>query len=189
MKLIVGLGNPGPKYERTRHNAGWRAVRALHTLHIEDLDGWKRKFDGELAEGRIGGEKVALMLPGTFMNASGDAVIQAAQFWQVDPSDVLLVYDDLDIPLGNIRIRAGGSAGGHNGVKSVLERLGTQDIPRVRIGIGTERAALVPAEDYVLERFSPEEETLLATAIDTAVKAAEAVIKGGVEAASNLYGK
>ncbi len=189
MKLIVGLGNPGPKYERTRHNAGWRAVRALHTLHIEELDGWKAKFGAEMAEGRIGGEKVALMLPQTFMNASGDAVIQAAQFWQTDPADVILVYDDLDIPLGNIRIRAGGSAGGHNGVKSVLERLGTQDIARVRIGIGTERSAIVPAEDYVLERFSPDEETALAGAIDAAVKAVEAMVAEGVEAASNAYGK
>ncbi len=189
MKLIVGLGNPGAKYERTRHNAGWRAVRALHTLHIEDIDGWKTKFGAEMAEGRLGGEKAALMLPQTFMNASGDAVIQAVQFWQVAPADVLLVYDDLDIPLGNIRIRANGSAGGHNGVKSVLERLGTQDVPRVRIGIGTERAKVVPAEDYVLERFSPDEETELAKAIDAAVKAVETVLAEGVEAASNLYGK
>jgi len=189
MKLIVGLGNPGPKYEHTRHNAGWRAVRAFHTLHIEQLDGWKRKFDAEMAEGRIGDEKVALMLPQTFMNLSGDAVIQAVQFWHVDPADVVLVYDELDIPLGNIRIRASGSAGGHNGVKSVLERLGTQEVPRIRIGIGTERSAIVPAEDYVLERFSPDEEAEIAKAEDAAVKALESILTEGVEKAANAYGK
>jgi PTH1 family peptidyl-tRNA hydrolase len=189
MKLIVGLGNPGAKYERTRHNAGFRAVRAFHTLHIEELDGWKRKFDAEIAEGRIGEEKVALLLPQTFMNLSGDAVIQAVQFWRIAPTDIILVYDELDIPLGNIRIRAGGSAGGHNGVKSVLERLSTQEIPRIRIGIGTERAKTVPAEDYVLERFSPDEETTLAAAITSATKALDTLLTDGVEAAGRLYGK
>lgn len=189
MKLIVGLGNPGAKYERTRHNTGFRAVRAFHTLHIESFDGWKRKFDAEVAEGRLADEKVVLLLPQTFMNLSGDAVIQAVQFWQVPPKDVVLVYDELDIPLGNIRIRPGGSAGGHNGVRSVLERLSTQEVPRIRIGIGTERAETVPAEDYVLERFSPDEETTLAGAIETAVKALETLLQEGIEAAGNLYGK
>lgn len=189
MKLIVGLGNPGPKYERTRHNAGFRAVRAFHTVHIEELDGWKGKFNAEVSEGRIGAEKVALLLPQTFMNLSGDAVIQAAQFWHVDPKDVVLVYDELDIPLGNVRIRPGGSAGGHNGVKSVLERLGTQDVPRIRIGIGTERAAKVPAEDYVLERFNAEEEALLEPAVETAVKAIETYLAEGIEKAATQYGK
>lgn len=189
MKLVVGLGNPGPKYDRTRHNAGFRAARAFHTLHIEELDGWKRKFDAEVSEGRIGEEKVVLLLPQTFMNLSGDAVIQATQFWRVEPKDVVLVYDELDIPLGNVRIRPGGSAGGHNGVRSVLERLGTQDVPRIRIGIGTERAAKVPAEDYVLERFSAEEEALLAPAIDTAVRAIETALAEGIERAASTYGK
>ena len=189
MKLIVGLGNPGAKYERTRHNAGFRTVRAFHTLHIEAFDGWKRKFDAEIAEGRIGDGKVALMMPQTFMNLSGDAVIQAAHFWQIAPADIIVVYDELDIPLGNIRIRTGGSAGGHNGVKSVLERLATQDVPRIRIGIGTERAETVPAEDFVLERFSPDEETKVAAAIETAAKALDAMLSEGVDAASRLYGK
>ncbi|HTM68709.1 MAG TPA: aminoacyl-tRNA hydrolase [Candidatus Binatia bacterium] len=189
MKLIVGLGNPGPKYERTRHNAGFRAVRAFHTLHIEELDGWKGKFSAELSEGRVSEEKIALLLPQTFMNLSGDAVIQAVQFWHIEPKDVVLVYDELDIPLGNVRIRPGGSAGGHNGVKSVLERLGTQDVPRIRIGIGTERAATVPAEDYVLERFNEEEEQAIAGAIDTAAKAIETFIAEGIEKAATTYGK
>lgn len=189
MKLVVGLGNPGAKYDRTRHNAGFRAVRAFHTLHMDAFDGWKGKFDAEMAEGRIDGEKIALMLPQTFMNLSGDAVIQAVQFWHIDPKDVLLVYDELDIPLGNVRIRAAGSAGGHNGVKSVLERLGTQDVPRIRIGIGTERSKTVPAEDYVLERFSPDEEAALAPAMDAATKAISTALAQGIDAASNLYGK
>ena len=156
---------------------------------MDAFDGWKTKFDAEMAEGRVNGEKVALMLPQTYMNLSGDAVIQAAQFWHIDPKDVLIVYDELDIPLGNIRIRASGSAGGHNGVKSILERLATQDVPRIRIGIGTERAKTVPAEDYVLERFSAEEEAALAPVMDTATKAIGTAIADGIDAAANLYGK
>jgi PTH1 family peptidyl-tRNA hydrolase len=189
MKLLIGLGNPGATYERTRHNAGFRAVRAFRAMHAEDFDGWKNKFDAQISEGRIGTEKIALMLPQTFMNLSGDAVIQAAQFWKIAPADVIIIYDDLDVPLGNIRIRAGGSAGGHNGMKSVIERLGTQDFPRVRIGIGTERAKTVPAEDFVLERFSPDEEVQIEKTIEAAAKAVEVIIKEGIDIASNLYGK
>ncbi len=189
MKLIVGLGNPGAQYERTRHNAGFRAVRAFHTLHVDAFDGWKRKFEAEVSEGRIGNEKVALMLPQTFMNLSGDAVAHAVGFWKIAPADVIVVYDELDIPLGNIRIRTSGSAGGHNGIKSVIERLGTPDVPRIRIGIGTERAKLVPSEDFVLEKFSQDEEIDLGKAIENAVKALHVTLTEGIEAASNLYGK
>ncbi len=177
MHLIVGLGNPGSQYERTRHNAGFRAVRAFHTLHIEELDGWREKFNAEVAEGNIHGEKTVLFLPQTFMNNSGDAVIQAVHFWHVEPANVIMVYDDLDIPLGSIRLRSGGSAGGHNGVKSVLERLGTQEIPRVRIGIGTERAKTVPSEDYVLEKFGPDEEMEIEKAIKNAAEAIDAILQ------------
>jgi PTH1 family peptidyl-tRNA hydrolase len=189
MKLIVGLGNPGAQYEKTRHNAGFRAVRAFHTLHVDGFDGWKRKFDAEISEGRIGSEKVVLMLPQTFMNLSGDAVAVAAGFWKLSPADVIVVYDELDIPLGNIRIRTSGSAGGHNGIKHIIARLGTQDIARIRIGIGTERAKTVPAEDFVLEKFSSDEEGELKAALENAVKALDTTLAEGIEKAANAYGK
>lgn len=189
MKIIVGLGNVGAKYERTRHNAGFRAVRAFHTLHAADFGGWSKKFNAEISEGRVGNEKVVLMLPQTYMNLSGDALAPAVGFWHVEPKDVVVVYDELAIPLGTIRIRASGSAGGHNGIKSVIERLGTQDVPRIRIGIGTERGAQMASEDFVLGKFMPEEEELLAPALQNAVAALETWIAEGLDAASNKYGK
>lgn len=187
MKLIVGLGNPGKEYERTRHNAGFRAVRAYHAAHAAEFDGWKKKFDAEISEGRIGGEKIALLLPQTFMNLSGDAVAQAAEFWKIAAADVVLVYDELDIPVGALRVRPGGSAGGHNGVKSVIERLGTDTFARIRIGIKGAMAGRVPAEKYVLEPFATDEETAISGAIKNAVAAIDAVITRGVDAAMNDY--
>lgn len=187
MKLIVGLGNPGKEYEHTRHNAGFRAVRAFHTLHIEDFDGWKEKFNAQVAEGRVGGEKTVLLLPQTYMNESGDAVAQAVAFWHVEPKDVVLVYDELDIPVGSVRIRPDGSAGGHNGVKSVLGRLGTQDVARIRIGIKGAHAEGVPAEDYVLGKFTAEEETLVGQAIGKTAEALDVLLAEGIEAAMNRY--
>jgi len=188
MKLIVGLGNPGTQYVKTRHNAGFMAVRAFHGMHSEEFGGWVKKYDAEISEGRAGGQKVVLMMPQTFMNLSGDAVAQAVAFWKIAPADVLMAYDEADIPLGDIRIRATGSAAGHNGVKSMLVRLGTKDVQRIRIGIKTERAALLPIEDYVLEKFSPEEEKLLAPAIERAAQAMDLWLTDGVEAAQAKYG-
>ena len=187
MKLVVGLGNPGKKYERTRHNAGWRAVRAFHTMRLEAFDGWKEKFSADVSEGTIGGNKVVLMLPKTFMNDSGDAVAQAVSFWKIAPADVIIVYDDLDIPLGSIRIRKNGSAGGHNGVKSVLERLGTEEAPRIRIGIGTEKAKLVPSETYVLEPFGKDEGPEIEKALRSAAEALGVMLTDGLDAAMNAY--
>ncbi|MBI4457818.1 aminoacyl-tRNA hydrolase [Candidatus Uhrbacteria bacterium] len=185
MKLIVGLGNPGKEYAKTRHNAGIRAVRAFHTLQADVFDGWKEKFSAEISAGVVGGEKVALMFPQTFMNSSGDAVIQAAQFWKIAPADIVVVYDDFDLPLGSIRILPKGGPGGHNGIDSVLTRLGTKDVPRVRIGVrgpGTEK---IITEKYVLERFSDEEEKILAEALKKAAEAIGLILKEGIEAAMN----
>lgn len=187
MKLIVGLGNPGKKYERTRHNAGFRAVRALHTMKADAFDGWKAKFDAEISEGRLGGEKVVLMLPQTFMNNSGDAVIQAAQFWKITPADVLVVSDELNLPLGTLRLLARGTAGGHNGLKSVLERLGTEDVPRLRLGIGTEKTPAVPSETFVLEPFTEEEEKIMGQSLRRAAEAIETVVTQGLIAAQNSF--
>lgn len=189
MKLIVGLGNPGKQYERTRHNAGFRGVLAFREMHGRVFGGWTTRYEAELSEGRPEREKIILMLPQTYMNLSGDAVGEAVAFWKLTPADVLMVYDEADIPLGNVRIRANGSAGGHNGVKSILERLGTQEVARIRIGIGTERAELVPIEDYVLEKFSADEEKVLAPALETTAKAIDAWLNEGLEAAQQKYGK
>jgi PTH1 family peptidyl-tRNA hydrolase len=189
MKLIVGLGNVGAKYEKTRHNAGFRAVRAFHTLHAAEFGGWTKKFNAEISEGRIGDEKVALLLPLTYMNLSGDAVGVAAGFWHVEAKDIIVVYDELDVPLGNIRIRATGSAGGHNGIKSIIERLGTPDVPRIRIGIGTERAKLMPSEDFVLGKFMPEEEEVLGGVLEKTVQALDEALRAGLDSAANKFGK
>ena len=189
MKLIVGLGNPGSKYERTRHNAGFRAVQAFASAHDVKSSDWKKKFDSEIAEVRIGREKIVLMLPQTFMNDSGAAVGPAAKFWKVSPEDVLCVYDDVDIPLGKIRIRADGSAGGHNGVKSLIAHLGTQAFPRIRIGVGTERSKDMPSEEWVLGKFSKDEEAPLKDAIAVTVQALDEWLADGLASAQNKYGK
>ncbi|MEY4723290.1 MAG: hypothetical protein RLZZ324_803 [Candidatus Parcubacteria bacterium] len=187
MKLIVGLGNPGKTYERTRHNAGFRAVRAFAEAHEDAFPQWKKKFGAEINEGRVGSEKVVLMLPQTFMNLSGDAVAEAALFWKVALEDIMICYDDVDVKLGKIRIRAEGSAGGHNGIKSLIERLGTQTFPRIRLGVGTERSREMASEDWVLGKFMKEEEPLLAEAVGATVTALETWLSDGLLAAQNGY--
>lgn len=190
MKLIVGLGNPDAKYERTRHNAGFRAVLAFATAHGVGARDWKSgKFDSLIAETRVGREKVVLMLPQTFMNESGRAAGPAAKFWKAAPEDVMCVYDDVDIPLGRIRIRADGSAGGHNGVKSLIAHLGTQAFPRIRVGVGTELSKGMKSEDWVLGKFTKAEEGLLGEAIDAAIAALDEWIAEGLVSAQNKYGK
>lgn len=148
MALIVGLGNPGKQYENTRHNAGFMVVDAL-----ADELGWKwsKKFlmGALVAEGNINGKKTILAKPQTFMNRSGQAVGKLAKKYKVDPADIVVVYDDADIELGDLRWRDAGSAGGHNGMKSIIHILGTQDFPRLRVGIGRPPEH-VSLEDYVL---------------------------------------
>lgn len=187
MKLIVGLGNPGPKYEKTRHNAGARAVRAFHTLRVSDFDGWKEKFQGLVSEGRVGGEKVALLLPQTYMNESGRSVREAVDFWKVAPIDIIVVSDDIDLPLGKLRIRTDGSTGGHKGLASVFEMMGTEDVARVRIGVGNGMLEKMPSEKFVLERFGNEEEETLAEILKRAAEALDAMLSEGNEAAMNRF--
>jgi PTH1 family peptidyl-tRNA hydrolase len=187
MKLIVGLGNPGTKYDKTRHNAGFRVVRAFHTLYATEFDGWKDKFSGLVSEGRIGEKKIALLLPQTFMNLSGQAVREAVDFWKLEPTDILVVNDDFSLSIGKIRVRRDGSAGGHNGLKSIFERLATESIPRLKFGIGNEMLEKIPAEKFVLEHFSKEDETILASTIPPATDALSLIITEGLEAAMNRY--
>lgn len=185
MRIIVGLGNPGKDHERTRHNAGFRAVEAFRERRGDAFDGWKKKFDGLISTGRIGDEKVALLLPQTFMNRSGVAVQMAASFWKATPKDVIVVVDDFMLPLGQLRLRAGGSAGGHNGLTSVIRQLGTQAFPRLRIGIGSPRMDTVPKEDFVLERFNEDEERELETVFDKAVRTLDLALEQDLDAAMN----
>jgi PTH1 family peptidyl-tRNA hydrolase len=186
VKLIVGLGNPGPRYRFTRHNVGFRVLEAVAARAGIALGG--RRFGGRFGEGALAGEPVGLLAPETFMNRSGTAVAEAlASLPVADPArDLLVVFDDADLPLARLRLRASGSSGGHNGLADVLMQLGSEDVPRLRFGIG--RSAL-PRDtvDFVLEPFAPGEEELLAQALPRAADAVASFVAEGVAAAMNRF--
>ena len=182
--LIAGLGNPGLKYRKTRHNAGFMAAE-----EIADRLGarfCKKKFSGAVAEGAADGQKVILLKPHTYMNLSGDAVLEAAQFYKIPPERIVVVYDDVDVAPGRGRVRAAGSAGSHNGMRSILARLGTQGFPRVRIGIGRQPQGWALA-DYVLAKMNAQELAALSQGVDYAAAAALAIVTDGVERAQQLF--
>lgn len=186
MYLIAGLGNPGREYENTRHNSGFMTVdRLAEKLGCEVT---ARKFQGFAGSGMIGGEKVILLKPQTYMNASGESIRPAADFYKLEPERVIVIYDDISLDVGSIRIRAKGSAGGHNGMKSIIAHLGTENFPRIRVGIGAKPERMDLA-DYVLSRFARDEQEALAEAVDAAADAAELMITQGVQAAMNRYNK
>ncbi|GIW03611.1 MAG: peptidyl-tRNA hydrolase [Thermomicrobiales bacterium] len=180
MKIVVGLGNPGREYAETRHNIGFMVVDRL--ARLAGAAGWKRRFQSELCEVVIDGERLVLAKPQTYMNLSGHAVRQIAQWYRVPVSDLLIIYDDLDLPFGVLRMRARGSAGGHRGLASIIEQLGTQEIPRLRIGIGRGPGE---ATAHVLSRFSPEEAARLPLILDRAVEAVRLWLTAGITAAMN----
>lgn len=170
MKFIVGLGNPGKKYKKTRHNVGFEAVEELASLW--QLSWKKSKWKSEIAETMAGGEKVILVKPVTYMNLSGEAVGPMLDFYKASPEDVLVVYDDLDLAPGTVRLRKKGGHGGHNGIRSLIEHLGTKEFKRLRIGIGKpEKASVI---DYVLGVFPPEERKQMDEAVKKAAASAEA---------------
>ena len=183
--LIVGLGNPGPEYARTRHNAGFRAIDLLAEKAGVKIDRAKFRALTRLTE--LGGQKVLLMKPQTFMNASGEAVQLAAMYYKVPISRILVLSDDISLPVGRLRVRADGSAGGHNGLKSIISHLGSQDFPRIRIGVGAKPNPDYDLADWVLSRFTPDEETLLQPAIAHAADAAEELIRTGVQSAAAKF--
>lgn len=171
MKLICGLGNPGPKYEKTRHNVGFRVLDAY--AEQEEFPPFEERGKALVSEKGSGSAKVILMKPLTFMNLSGVAVQELIQFYKIDLKDLLVIYDDVDLPLGTLRYREKGSAGTHNGMKSIVETLATLDFPRLRIGIesrGTTAPEQMPLDAFVLAPFLPEEEALLKEATDQALK-------------------
>jgi PTH1 family peptidyl-tRNA hydrolase len=185
-RLIVGLGNPEPKYDRTRHNIGFAAIDALAADWKVNLSETKR-FKGEIAEVRAGGEKIYLLKPLTYMNRSGESIQSVLSWYKLDPESVMVVYDDMDLPLGRIRIRMSGSAGGHNGVKSTIDQLGTQQFPRLRIGIGRPRVQAAGSVSHVLGKFSTEEAPIVKDVLKLTFEAVDCSLKRGVEMAMNRY--
>jgi PTH1 family peptidyl-tRNA hydrolase len=182
--LIAGLGNPGPEYADNRHNVGFRCLDRLAETHR--LAFRRRQKRARVASGRIEGHRVVLAKPQTFMNKSGESVARLAQFYKVDLERLLVVYDDLDLPPGTIRLRPSGGSGGHRGVRSIIRQLGSQDFPRLRIGIGRPPGRMDPA-DYVLQDVSGDEAILLDRVLDRAVDAIEIWLDEGIRQAMDEH--
>ena len=183
--LIVGLGNPGRDYEKTRHNAGFRAMDILADRLGCRLD--KAKFQGLYGQTTYKGRKLLLLKPQTFMNLSGKSVLQLSAYFHVPPQNIVVLFDDISLEPGRLRIRADGSAGGHNGIKSIIGELGSQSFPRVKIGVGAKPHPDFDLADWVLSTFSAQEEKALAPALERAADAALAIVELGVPEASNRY--
>ncbi len=183
--LIVGLGNPGREYEKTRHNAGFRAIDRLAEKLNCKID--KAKFQGLYGQVNYNGVKLLLLKPQTFMNLSGRSVLQLSAFFKVPPQRIIVMFDDISLDPGRLRVRADGSAGGHNGIKSIIQEVGSQAFPRVKIGVGAKPHPDFDLADWVLSTFSANEEKALLPALDRAADAALCVIDHGVPEAANRF--
>jgi peptidyl-tRNA hydrolase, PTH1 family len=184
MKLVIGLGNPGRQYEQTRHNVGFRVVDKLAAKL-----GWKwteRRSRAVLASGMLGHEKVVLVKPITYMNNSGEAVNELMHWYKVPPEDILVVYDEIDLPVGKVRLKSNGSAAGNHGMESIIRYLHTHQFPRLRVGIGRPTNSRMEGSDYVLGVPSGDERILLETGEDRAVEAIPMVINQGIAATMNV---
>jgi PTH1 family peptidyl-tRNA hydrolase len=196
MKLIVGLGNPGRRYAGTRHNVGFDVLEALAGRHHADWVSAPRGIDALIAQGNIAqgtvasgfSEKLLLAKPLTFMNASGAAVGDLLRFFKIEPSGMLVVVDDANLEVGRLRARASGSAGGHNGLKSLIALLGTEEFARLRVGVGRGDARRDLA-DHVLAKFEPDERPIVAEAVGRAADAAELFVANGIEPVMNRYNR
>ncbi|NJN23555.1 MAG: aminoacyl-tRNA hydrolase [Acaryochloridaceae cyanobacterium RL_2_7] len=190
--LIVGLGNPGTKYDRTRHNVGFDVIDCL-AKRWNILLKEEKRFKGAIGQGQgPKGLKLTLLKPTTFMNRSGDSVRAVIDWYKWPPQSLLIVYDDMDLPVGKIRLRKSGSAGGHNGMKSLISCLGTQDFPRLRMGIDSPKSNRVVQSDtvsYVLGRFAPPEQKIIHEVTELCADAAEMALKQGVDIAMNRYNR
>lgn len=184
--LIVGLGNPGREYENTRHNAGFRALDILAAKLGCKVD--KAKFQGLYGQVTHNGRKLLLLKPQTYMNLSGRSVLQLSAFFQVPPQNIIVLFDDISLEPGRLRLRKDGSAGGHNGIKSIIQELGSQDFPRVKIGVGAKPHPDYDLAAWVLSAFSAQEEKALQPALERAADATLAIVELGLPEASNRFG-
>lgn len=190
--LIAGLGNPGAEYSHNRHNVGYWCINRLARLHGVKI---KAKTLATIGEGEVRGVPVVLLKPRTYVNKSGDAVGPALHRWKIDPTHLVVVYDELDLPAGRVRIKAGGGSGGHNGIKSIISAVGSPDFARIRVGIGRPHVDGEPTwepeevADYVLSDPSPEMVKTLQDATRRATEAVELILTEGLEAAMNAYNK
>ncbi len=183
MYIIVGLGNPGKQYENTRHNMGFLVVDLLAEKFNIEVN--KIKFKALVGEGRIAGQKVLLVKPQTYMNLSGEAVRQAMDFYKIDPEELIVIYDDIDIPTGTFRIRKKGSSGTHNGMRNIFQHIQTNDFPRIRVGIGSGKKENLIG--YVTGGISKSEKELLEDALTKSADAAACIIEKGIDKAMNEY--
>lgn len=183
--LVVGLGNPGKKYENNRHNTGFRVMDALCSKHSVRCD--RSKFHALTGEAVLGGHRCLLMKPQTFMNASGDAVAEAADFYKIPPEHVLVIFDDISLPVGALRIRPKGSAGGQNGVKSIIAMMGSEQFPRIKVGVGAKPHPDYDLADWVLSNVTEEELPAMNDAVERAVLAVSELIANCVPAATQKY--
>ncbi|HAC63966.1 MAG TPA: aminoacyl-tRNA hydrolase [Cyanothece sp. UBA12306] len=186
-QLIIGLGNPEAKYDKTRHNIGFETLDTLaQTWQLSFKE--NRRFQGLFTEGTVrGNRKVYLLKPLTYMNRSGQSVRAVSDWYKLSSTSMLVIYDDMDLPVGRLRMRLSGSAGGHNGIKSIISHLGNQNFPRLRIGIGKSNNQSKETISHVLGRFSPAEQESIGKVLPLAVDAIEMSLKEGVEKAMSLY--
>ncbi len=183
--LIVGLGNPGKEYEYTRHNCGFRAIDILGAKLNCKID--KLKFQGLYGQTVYNGKKLYLLKPQTYMNLSGHSIVQISSFFKIPPQRIIVLFDDISLEPGRLRIRSNGSAGGHNGIKSIIAELGSQDFPRVKIGVGNKPHPEYSLVDWVLSSLSSIEEDKLKPALVSAADAALSIIEHGISEAANRY--
>lgn len=183
--LIVGLGNPGDQYDGTRHNAGFLVVDALARQGRFSVN--RVKFKALTAQAEVGGQGALVMKPTTYMNLSGEAVGEAARFYKLPPERVLVLSDDVDLPLGRLRIRAKGSAGGHNGLKSIIQHLGTDQFPRIKLGVGGKPHPDYDLADWVLGRLQGEDRKVMDEAAVRAAQAVECLLRDGIQTAMNRF--
>ncbi|MBO4733159.1 MAG: aminoacyl-tRNA hydrolase [Clostridia bacterium] len=185
--LIVGLGNPGMQYKNTRHNAGFLSVDALCKDLGVELN--RRKFDAVFTDTVIEGKRVIIAKPQTYMNNSGTAVAAISRFYKIPANRIIVIFDDISLPVGNIRIRRKGSAGGHNGIKDIIELLGTEDIMRIKVGVGGKPNSDYDLKDWVLGKMPKEQEDAFGGAFKSAAAAVREIITAGIDSAMNKYSK
>lgn len=183
--LLVGLGNPGKQYENTRHNAGFMALDKIAQKNHTEIK--RVKFKGSVGECSLGGKKVLLLKPSTYMNLSGQSVKEAMSFYKLSPEQVLVLFDDINLEPGKLRIRRKGSDGGHNGMKNIIYLSGSDQFPRIKLGVGKKPHPDYNLADWVLSKFTPQEQKDLDLALENAAAAAELIVRGDIDRAMNLY--